>query len=246
MIMQAAITIKDLTKSYGKINALDNLSLEIPRGSAFAFLGPNGAGKSTTIKILTSIIKPTSGEAHFFKINALEEPHEALLQVGAIVESAEFYPSLTPLETLEYFGRLRGMNEDKISRNSKKFLKLVGLDDWSNIKIGTFSRGMRQRLAIAQALLHEPPILLLDEPTFGLDPRGMAEIRDIFKDITKQGKTIFFSSHLISEIKEICDNIAIIDKGSLLFADTIKNITKKFDTDDLEEIYLKTIKESVR
>jgi ABC-2 type transport system ATP-binding protein len=244
--MSNAISIKGLTKTFGDITAVDNLTLDIPKGSAFAFLGPNGAGKSTTLKILTSLIKPTSGEAHFFNINALEDPHEALLQIGAVVESAEFYPSLTPSETLDYFGRLRGMNSDKISRNSNKFLKLVGLDNWSDKKIGTFSRGMKQRLAIAQALLHEPPILLLDEPTFGLDPRGMVEIRNVFKDLTKEGKTIFFSSHLIGEIEEICDTLAIIDKGQVLFSDTMKNIMKKFKTDDLEEIYLKTITESVR
>ena len=244
--MSNAISIKGLTKTFGDITAVDNLTLDIPKGSAFAFLGPNGAGKSTTLKILTSLIKPTSGEAHFFNIDALEEPHEALLQIGAVVESAEFYPSLTPSETLDYFGRLRGMNSDKISRNSNKFLKLVGLDNWSDKKIVTFSRGMKQRLAIAQALLHEPPILLLDEPTFGLDPRGMAEIRNVFKDLTKEGKTIFFSSHLIGEIEEICDTLAIIDKGQVLFSDTMKNLMKKFKTDDLEEIYLKTITESVR
>jgi ABC-2 type transport system ATP-binding protein len=244
--MSNAISIKGLTKTFGDITAVDNLTLDIPKGSAFAFLGPNGAGKSTTLKILTSLIKPTSGEAHFFNIDAFEEPHEALLQIGAVVESAEFYPSLTPSETLDYFGRLRGMNSDKISRNSNKFLKLVGLDNWSDKKIGTFSRGMKQRLAIAQALLHEPPILLLDEPTFGLDPRGMVEIRNVFKDLTKEGKTIFFSSHLIGEIEEICDTLAIIDKGQVLFSDTMKNLMKKFKTDDLEEIYLKTITESVR
>lgn len=244
--MSNAISIKGLTKTFGDITAVDNLTLDIPKGSAFAFLGPNGAGKSTTLKILTSLIKPTSGEAHFFNIDAFEEPHEALLQIGAVVESAEFYPSLTPSETLDYFGRLRGMNSDKISRNSNKFLKLVGLDNWSDKKIGTFSRGMKQRLAIAQALLHEPPILLLDEPTFGLDPRGMVEIRNVFKDLTKEGKTIFFSSHLIGEIEEICDTLAIIDKGQVLFSDTMKNLMKKFKTDNLEEIYLKTITESVR
>ena len=244
--MSNAISIKGLTKTFGDITAVDNLTLDIPKGSAFAFLGPNGAGKSTTLKILTSLIKPTSGEAHFFNIDALEEPHEALLQIGAVVESAEFYPSLTPSETLDYFGRLRGMNSDKISRNSNKFLKLVGLGNWSDKKIGTFSRGMKQRLAIAQALLHEPPILLLDEPTFGLDPRGMVEIRNVFKDLTKEGKTIFFSSHLIGEIEEICDTLAIIDKGQVLFSDTMKNLMKEFKTDDLEEIYLKTITESVR
>lgn len=244
--MSNAISIKGLTKTFGDITAVDNLTLDVPKGSAFAFLGPNGAGKSTTLKILTSLIKPTSGEAHFFNIDALEEPHEALLQIGAVVESAEFYPSLTPSETLDYFGRLRGMNSDKISRNSNKFLKLVGLGNWSDKKIGTFSRGMKQRLAIAQALLHEPPILLLDEPTFGLDPRGMVEIRNVFKDLTKEGKTIFFSSHLIGEIEEICDTLAIIDKGQVLFSDTMKNLMKEFKTDDLEEIYLKTITESVR
>ena len=138
------------------------------------------------------------------------------------------------------------MNSDKIHKNTNKFLKIVGLEKWSDKKIGTFSRGMKQRLALAQALLHEPPILLFDEPTFGLDPRGMAEIRTVFKDLTKEGKTIFFSSHLIGEIEEICDTLAIIDKGQVLFSDTIKKLTKKFETNDLEEIYLKTIKESVR
>ena len=120
--MSNAITIEGLTKTYGKLTAVDNLSLEVPRGAAFAFLGPNGAGKSTTLKILTSLIKPTSGEAFFFNINALEEPQDALLQVGAVVETAEFYPSLTPNETLEYFGRLRGMKRDNISKNSRKLL----------------------------------------------------------------------------------------------------------------------------
>lgn len=244
--MSNAITIEGLTKKYGKLTAVDNLSLEVPKGAAFAFLGPNGAGKTTTLKILTSLIKPTSGDAYFFNINALEDPQDALLQVGAVVETAEFYPLLTPNETLEYFGRLRGMKRENISKNSRKFIKLVGLEDWSDKKIGTFSRGMKQRLAIAQALLHEPPILLLDEPTFGLDPRGMAEIRTVFQNLSKDGKTIFFSSHLISEIKELCDTLAIIDKGSLIFSDTVKNLTKKFGTKDLEKIYMKTIKDSVR
>ena len=241
-----AINVNSLSKQFQKFLAVDNISFQVEEGEIFGFLGPNGAGKSTTLKILTSLIKPNSGEAHFFNVNALDEPHEALLQIGAVIESAEFYPSLTPSETLEYFGKLRGMNPDKVQKNTNKFLKTVGLEKWSDKKIGTFSRGMKQRLALAQALLHEPPILLFDEPTFGLDPRGMAEIRTVFKDLTKEGKTIFFSSHLISEIEEICDTLAIIDKGQVLFSDTIKNVTKKFKTDDLEEIYLKTIKESVR
>jgi len=232
--LPAAITIEKLTKSYKGLLALDNLDLKVPSGTVYGYLGPNGAGKTTTLKILTSLIKPTSGKAYFFDQEVTKEPETALIHVGAIVETPEFYNYMTPVEILSYFGKLRGLKNPEIEENSSRFLKLVGLDDWKKKKIATFSRGMKQRLALAQALLHDPQILLLDEPTIGLDPRGMAEVREIFRSLKKEGKTIFMSSHLIREVQEICDSVALIDKGRLILSNTIESLTQKSDSVDIE------------
>jgi ABC-2 type transport system ATP-binding protein len=141
---------------------------------------------------------------------------------------------MVPNEIMGYFGKLRGMKNHEIEENSSRLLKLVGLEDWKKKKIGTFSRGMKQRLALAQALIHDPQILLLDEPTIGLDPRGMAEVREIFRSLKKEGKTIFMSSHLIKEVQEICDSVALIDKGRLILSNTIENLSAKSDSVDIE------------
>lgn len=232
--MTAAITIEKLTKNYKGLLALDNLDLKVPSGTVYGYLGPNGAGKTTTLKILTSLIKPTSGTAYFFDQDVTKEPEIALINVGAVVETPEFYNYLVPNEILSYFGRLRGLKNPEIRDNSSRVLKLVGLDDWKKKKIGTFSRGMKQRLALAQALVHDPQILLLDEPTIGLDPRGMAEVREIFRSLKKDGKTIFMSSHLIKEVQEICDSVALIDKGRLILNSTVEGLSEKTDSVDIE------------
>ena len=227
--MNSTIEISDLTKSFGPIKAVDNLSLKVDKSTTVGFLGPNGAGKTTTIKILTNLISATSGRAHLNGVDVLSDPKAALAHVGAVVETPEFYPFLTPGETLSYLGRIRGMSPQDIARRTDEVLHQVKMEQWRETRIGKFSKGMKQRIAIAQSLLHEPEILILDEPTSGLDPRGMVEVREIIKGLKKEHYTIFMSSHLLGEVQETCDRVALIDHGRLLVYDDIEaleNLTK--------------------
>jgi len=218
------IEIQNLTKTFGPIKAVDNLTLKVPKGETVGFLGPNGAGKTTTIKIMTNLISATSGHALLNGIDVLTKPKRALSHVGAVVETPEFYPYLTPVETLAYMGSIRGMHSKDIKLRSNEVLQQVKMEQWRSTRIGKFSKGMKQRLAIAQALLHEPEILILDEPTSGLDPRGMVEVREIIKDLQKHDYTIFMSSHLLGEVQEVCDSAALIDRGKLLVYDSIDKL----------------------
>lgn len=218
------IEIQNLTKNFGIIKAVDNLTLKVPEGVAVGFLGPNGAGKTTTIKILTNLISASGGRAYLHGIDVLRHPKEALGHIGAVVETPEFYPYLTPTETLAYLGRIRGMHSSEIEQRSNELLQMVKLEQWRTTRIGKFSKGMKQRLAIAQAIMHEPDILILDEPTSGLDPRGMVEVRELIRTLKKQHYTIFMSSHLLGEVQEVCDRAALIDRGKLLVYDSIENL----------------------
>jgi ABC-2 type transport system ATP-binding protein len=220
------IEIQNLTKTFGTIRAVDDLTLKVPEGITVGFLGPNGAGKTTTIKILTHLISATSGKAYLHGVDVLRSPKEAMSHVGAVVETPEFYPYLTPIETLAYLGRVRGMRPSEIKEKSNELLQMVKLEQWRSTRIGKFSKGMKQRLAIAQALVHEPDILILDEPTSGLDPRGMVEVRELIRSLKKQHYTIFMSSHLLLEVQEVCDSAALIDKGKLLVYDSMDNLKK--------------------
>jgi ABC-2 type transport system ATP-binding protein len=220
------IELQNLSKSFGPRKAVDDLTLQVPKGKTIGFLGPNGAGKTTTIKIMTNLITATSGRALLQEVDVVTHPKQALRNVGAVVETPEFYPYLTPLETLAYLGSIRGMHTNDIKKRSNDVLQEVKMEEWRNTRIGKFSKGMKQRLAIAQALLHEPEILILDEPTSGLDPRGMVEVREIIRALKKQEYTIFMSSHLLIEVQEVCDSAALIDHGKLLVYDSIDNLKK--------------------
>lgn len=224
--MREVIKTVGLTKKYNAFPALDELTLTIGPDVCVGFIGPNGAGKTTTIKILTSLIRATSGEAYIDGIDVQKEPKKALMNVGSVVEIPEFYPFFTPTETLTYLGKLRGMGKDYLDKRSKEVLETVHLEEWADAKIGKFSKGMKQRLAVAQSLLHEPLVLILDEPTSGLDPRGMMEVREIIKELKKESRTIFMSSHLLYEAQEVCDYVAMIDKGRLLYYDRVENVGK--------------------
>lgn len=226
MAMQEVIHTENLTKDFGFVRAVDNLSLNVRRGKSVGFLGPNGSGKSTTIKMMTNLINATSGSAYLMGIDVRKQPRKALANVGAIVEVPEFYPYLTPTETFNYLGKIRGMRTAEIKRKSDELLRMVRLLEWRDSRIGKFSKGMKQRLAIAQALLHEPEILILDEPTTGLDPRGMVEIREILRQLKAEGYTLFMSSHLLPEVQEICDSVAMIDNGKILVYDSVENLSR--------------------
>jgi ABC-2 type transport system ATP-binding protein len=225
---ELAIETRSLTKQYkGGILALKDLSIQIRHGTCVGFLGPNGAGKTTTIKILTNLIEPTSGAAYIDGVDVLREPKEALRQVDSLVEVPGMPDYLSPHEMLSYFGKVRGMSTDAIHARIKEVLATVKLSDWEHKKIGSFSTGMTRRLAIAKALLHDPDILIMDEPVIGLDPKGMRDIRDIIKGKIKEGKTIFLSSHLLGEVAETCTEVILLERGQVVGKGTVAELTTK-------------------
>ena len=224
------IEIVGLRKEYGSFVAVDDLNLSVKKNSFTGFLGPNGAGKSTTLKILTHLINATSGEAYINGVDVTKDPKKALTNVGTVVETPEFYPYLTPRETLKYVGQIIGMSSEAIASETDRILKKVKMEEWGNKRIGTFSKGMRQRIAIGQALMNDPSIIILDEPTSGLDPRGQAEMREIMKNLRNDSNnlTVIMSSHVLYEVSDLCDRIALIDRGKMILQDDI-SVIGKFD-----------------
>jgi ABC-2 type transport system ATP-binding protein len=221
-----AVIIEGLTKKYNSFTALNNLNLKIKSNMIVGYLGPNGAGKTTTIKILTNLIRATNGKVYIDNVDVAEDPKQALSNVGVVAETPEFYPYLTPRETLSYLGKVRGMDREYIKKRNKEVMEEVKLTEWMDQRIGKFSRGMKQRLAIAQAFLHEPQILIFDEPASGLDPRGLIEVREIIKRQKKENRTIFMSSHLLHEVQEVCDKLALLNFGKLIAYDDVDNLSK--------------------
>jgi ABC-type multidrug transport system ATPase subunit len=207
------IEIFGLTKRFKEVLAVDELSFQVHKGDVFGFLGPNGAGKSTTIRMILSLISPTSGTIKVFGKSLTENRKEILSNVGAIVEKPDFYLYLPAIKNLEILAKISGK---EVSQNRIfELLELVGLKDRAKSKVKTYSHGMKQRLGIAQALLHNPELIVLDEPTTGLDPHGMKEIRDLIIRLSKEEKkTIFLSSHILSEIELVANRMIIINKGS--------------------------------
>lgn len=226
MTSEYPIELINLRKEYGTFVAVDDLSLKIKKNSFTGLLGPNGAGKSTSLKILTNLTTPTSGAVEINGINVTKNSWEALLTVGTVVETPEFYLYLTPRETFRYLGQLLGMSSESIKYETDTILEKVKMTQWADKKLGTFSKGMRQRIALGQALLNNPDIIILDEPTSGLDPRGMAEMREILKTLRSgsQDLTVLMSSHMLHEVSDLCDHVAMVDHGKLLVHDEIDRI----------------------
>ncbi len=207
------IEVRNLTKSFKELKAVDNLDLNVYRGDVFGFLGPNGAGKSTTIRMLLSLISPTKGSISLFGKSLNHNRNEILRNVGAIVEKPDFYGYLTAYKNLEILGRISGIEASR--KRIMEVLEKVGLDKRFKSKVKTFSHGMKQRLGLAQSLLHNPELIILDEPTTGLDPQGMKEIRDLIIYLSKEeNKTIFLSSHILYEVELVANRMIIINKGS--------------------------------
>ncbi len=217
-----------LTKQYGSFTAVSELNLKIEGAKCVGFLGTNGAGKTTTLKMFTDLIHASSGEALINGINVHTDKKGALASVAAIIETPEIYPSLTPREALAMIAEFRGVPTIEIKKRIEEAVAEVHMNEWIDKRVGKFSKGMKQRINIASALLSDPCILLLDEPTTGLDPRGMSEVRDIVKSLKGKKRLIFMSSHLLSEVSDVCDEVAMIDHGKLLVYDTISNVTSKF------------------
>jgi len=218
--LETILSINNLNKIYNKyVNAVNNVSLEIKKGNVYGILGPNGSGKSTTLGIVLNVVNKTSGTYSWFDGNM--ETHEALKKVGAIIERPNFYPYMTAKQNLELVCKIKNIDYSKVQEK----LALVGLVERENSKFNTFSLGMKQRLAIASALLNDPEILILDEPTNGLDPQGIHQIRDIIRLIASQGTTILLASHLLDEVEKVCSHVLVLQKGKILYSGTVDGMS---------------------
>jgi ABC-2 type transport system ATP-binding protein len=203
------------------------LNLKIEGAKCVGFLGPNGAGKTTTLKMFTDLIRPSSGEALINGVNVHQQKKLALESVGTLIEMPEIYPALTPREALMMIAEIRGAPKAERNDRIEESVSEVRMEEWIDKRVGKFSKGMKQRICVASALLSDPCIILLDEPTTGLDPRGMSEVRDIIKSLKNKKRLIFMSSHLLNEVSDVCDEVAMIDHGKLIVYDTFSNVTAK-------------------
>lgn len=228
-----------LTKRYADFTAVEDLNLTVRKGAIFGFLGHNGAGKTTTLSMLTTLLLPTGGKASIAGLDVVKDNFKVRSLLGYLPESVMLYGDLTAAENLSFFGKLSGV--EKVAARIDEVLGLLGFMDWKDKKVKTFSKGMRQRIGIAQAILHKPKVLFLDEPTSGLDPQGTKDMRDLLLMLNREwGTTIFMNTHLLSEVTKVCTDIGIISKGKLLLADSIKNLEQRFpEAKSLEEIYFK-------
>ena len=217
--METILSIKNLDKKFGRVHAVNNLSFDIQKGNIYGILGPNGSGKSTTLGIILNVVNKTSGEFSWFDGNL--STHEALKKVGAIIERPNFYPYMTAIQNLSLICKIK----DIATENIEEKLKIVNLFERRNSKFRTYSLGMKQRLAIASALLNNPEILILDEPTNGLDPQGIHEIREIIQKIAKNGTTILLASHLLDEVEKVCSHVVIIREGVKLYSGRVNEMS---------------------
>ncbi len=222
------LSINNLHKFYGKIHAVNNVSLEIHKGNVYGILGPNGSGKSTTLGIVLNVVNKTSGEYSWF--DGAMQTHDALKKVGAIIERPNFYPYMTASENLELVCKIKNIDYSKVNEK----LEIVGLFDRKDSKFKTFSLGMKQRLAIASALLNDPEILILDEPTNGLDPQGIHQIRDLIRLIASQGTTILLASHLLDEVEKVCSHVLVLRFGEMLYCGTVDGMSNQNGFFELE------------
>ncbi|MBI3859352.1 MAG: ABC transporter ATP-binding protein [Thaumarchaeota archaeon] len=224
--MPPSMEAAGLTKRYGSFTALSDLNLKLEGTKCVGFLGPNGAGKTTTMKMFTGLISPTGGKAMINGVEIREDKKKALGSCASLIETPEIYPALTAREALMMLAELRGVPKGERLKRIDEALGRVKMQEWEDKKVGSFSKGMKQRVNVASTLLTDPQVIILDEPSTGLDPRGMSEVRDIVKSLGN--RLVFMSSHLLSEVTDVCHEVAMIDHGKLLVYDTISNVTAKF------------------
>ncbi len=218
------LQIEHLSKSYGKFRAVNDLSLHVPKGDLFGFVGPNGAGKTTTIRMVCGLMLPNAGSITINGVNALSHQREIKKQIGYVPDFFGVYDNLKVKEYMDFYGSMYRMNSKEIERISDDLLELVNLSDKKEVFVDTLSRGMKQRLCVARALIHNPALLVLDEPNSGLDPRARVEMKELLLNLKSMGKTIVISSHILSELSEMCSSIGIMDHGNLVAAGRIEDV----------------------
>jgi len=247
---QKIIETEGLTKRYGHQVAVNSLTLQIQEGEVFGFLGPNGAGKTTTLLMFLGLTEPTSGKARVMGFDPTRDPFHVKEKVGYLPENVGFYDDMDAQQNLRYIARLNRISDEISSKKIDELLQLVGLNEEAKKKVGTYSKGMRQRLGIAEVLVKEPKLIFLDEPTIGLDPDGTNRMLDLIHSLSREkNMTIFLSSHLLDQVQRICDRVGIMIKGSLVALGPIGELAKqKLGVDKehytLEEIYMKYFKEA--
>jgi ABC-2 type transport system ATP-binding protein len=246
--MTPAVEVRNLTKEHvsdilrKKFRSLDSLNLEVQQGETFGLLGLNGAGKTTTLKLLLGLIRPTTGEANVLGFPAGDK--RALAQLGYLPEQPYFYSYLTAREFLDFSGELCGMAPADRRSRSEELLKLVSMSESADRPVRKYSKGMTQRMGIAQALINDPKLVFFDEPMSGLDPIGRRDVRMIMMKLKEQGKTLFFNSHLLPDVNEVCDRVAILHRGKLLACVRVDEISSKNDYRDLENFFLNTVQKA--
>ena len=232
------IELINLTKKFATLTAVDNLNLKINAGEIFGFLGPNGAGKTTTIKMMVGLLKPTQGTVLINGKDSAHQPQEVKKIIGYIPDQPFLYEKLTAREFLQFVAGIYGFTKKDCSDQIERLLRLFGLEEWGDELIESFSHGMRQRLVLSSALVHNPTVIIVDEPVVGLDPKGSRLVKTVFRNLTHAGVTVFLSTHVLAIAEELCDRIAIIQEGKMIALGTMEELQKK-DDEGLESLFLR-------
>ncbi|MBI9070726.1 MAG: ABC transporter ATP-binding protein [Melioribacteraceae bacterium] len=239
------LEIKNLSKSFGNLKAVDKLNLTVEQGELFGFLGPNGAGKTTTIKILTGLLAPTNGNINFNKVDIIKEPIKSKYKLGYIPDQPFLYDKLTGHEFLQFCGGLYNLSNKSLEERIEYVEDLLKIESWIHKKTEDYSQGMKQRVAIASAFLHDPDLIVIDEPMVGLDPQTAQLVKKILSDAAENGKTVFMSTHSLNVVEEICTRVGIINSGKLIFdldMDSLQNL-KKEKNNNFEELFIELTNE---
>jgi ABC-type multidrug transport system ATPase subunit len=241
----SAVEVKNLSKSFGEVKAVNNISFDVEKGSIFGLLGPNGAGKTTTLRMIYGVLRPDSGSVRVLGVDVWEEPRRAKSLMGVMPEDTGIYPRLTAEENLIYFGKMRGMDEHKLRRRVSELLKILGLEEKRFTIADKLSKGQRQKVAFARAILDEPPILILDEPTLGVDVMSAREIRNMIVDYARAGRTVILSTHNMWEAERLCTHVGIISEGKMRYVGKREDLEKLYEEKEFEEIFLRMVRGEV-
>jgi sodium transport system ATP-binding protein len=235
------IRCERLTKRFGRFTAVDSVTFDVGNGEVFGLLGPNGAGKTTTMRLLSTVLKPTSGTATVAGYDLLLEPQKVRASIGVLPEETGLYDRLTPREHLLYYGGLHGMADEVLTKRADELLQVMELADRANTQVGEFSKGMKQKVALLRAFIHDPPVLLLDEPTAGLDVMSARSIHAFVERFRAEGKAIIISTHNMTEAQKLCNRVAIIDHGRIVGIGTVEELEARTHQKDLESIFVQLV-----
>lgn len=236
------IEIKELSKQFKKVKAVDSISFSVSKGEIVGLLGENGAGKTTTLRMLATMLKPTGGTANICGFDIVKEPDKVRGEIGILFGGeVGLYDRLTGRENISYFAELNGMPKDEAAKSIEYLIKMLDMGEYIDRRVGKFSRGMKQKIAIARSIVHEPSVMFFDEPTMGLDVTAAKIVQDFILKCKEQGKAIIFSSHTMSEVEKLCDRIVIIHKGAIIAEGTVDSFKAKYNNNDMESIFMELV-----